>query len=68
MDNTTIITTLVTLIQSYSWFNIVAAAVTIASAIAAVTPTPKAGTKLALVYSIIDTLALNVGKAKQKGK
>ena len=68
MDNTTIITTLVSLIQSYSWFNIVAAAVTIASAIAAVTPTPKAGTKLALVYSIIDTLALNVGKAKQKGK
>ena len=68
MDNTTIITTLVSLIQSYSWFNIVAAAVTVASTIAAVTPTPKAGSKLALAYSIIDTLALNIGKAKQTGK
>lgn len=68
MDITTIITTLVALAKSYPWFNIVAAAVTVASTIAAVTPTPKAGTPLALVYSIIDTLALNVGKAKQTGK
>jgi hypothetical protein len=57
---------LVQLFQGQSWFNIVTAAVTCASAIAAVTPTPKAGTVLAKVYAVIDLLAINVGKAKQK--
>jgi hypothetical protein len=59
---------IVSLIQNQSWFGIAAATVTLASAIAAATPTPKAGTVLAKVYAIIDLLALNIGKAKQTGK
>lgn len=57
---------IVQLLQGQSWFNIVTAAVTCASAIAAVTPTPKKGTVLAKVYGVIDLLAINIGKAKQK--
>ena len=39
--------------------------VTTASAVAAITPTPKEGMGRAL-YGVIDMLALNVGKAKDK--
>jgi hypothetical protein len=60
--------TIITFIQDQPWFNIAAAVVALASAIAAATPTPKPGTKLAKVYSIIDLLAFNIGKAKDKGK
>jgi hypothetical protein len=42
--------------------------ITAASTIAAVTPTPKKGTALAKAYTVIDFLAVNVGKAKQTGK
>lgn len=41
--------------------------VTGASALAALTPTPKDDTFLGKVYKLIDFLALNVGKAKDKG-
>lgn len=41
--------------------------VTGASAIAALTPTPKDDTFVGKLYKIIDWLALNVGKAKDKG-
>lgn len=41
--------------------------VTGASAIAALTPTPKDDTLVGKLYKIIDWLALNVGKAKDKG-
>lgn len=51
-----------------SWIKVATAVVTLASAVAAVTPTPKAGSVWAKVYSIIDFLALNIGKAKQTGK
>ena len=37
-----------------------------ASAIAAATPTPKDDAIIGKVYKIIDMLALNVGKAKDK--
>ena len=37
-----------------------------ASAIAAATPTPKDDVIIGKVYKIIDLLALNVGKAKDK--
>lgn len=37
-----------------------------ASAIAAVTPTPKDDAFIAKIYKIIDVLALNIGKAKDK--
>lgn len=60
--------TLLQLVQGQPWYNILAAAVTLASAIAAITPTPKAGTFLAKAYGIIDLLALNIGKAKNTGK
>lgn len=59
--------TLLQFIQDKSWFGIITAVIALASAIAAVTPTPKEGTVLAKVYSVIDFLALNVGKAKDKG-
>lgn len=55
-------------IQDTPWFSIVTAVVALASAIAAVTPTPKEGSVLAKVYSLIDFLALNIGKAKDKGE
>jgi hypothetical protein len=57
---------IISLIENQPWFVIVSAVVTLASAIAAATPTPQAGTVLAKIYSVIDLLALNIGKAKQK--
>lgn len=59
--------TILLFVQNQPWFGVAAAAVALASAIAAVTPTPKPGTALAKVYAIIDFLALNIGKAKDKG-
>lgn len=40
--------------------------VTVASAIAALTPTPKDDTIVGKAYKVVDWLALNVGKAKEK--
>lgn len=60
--------TLIQLLQSNPYFGVVTAVVALASAIAAVTPTPKAGTVLSKVYAVIDFLALNIGKAKDKGQ
>lgn len=37
-----------------------------ASAIAAITPTPKDDAMLKKIYKIIDVLAINIGKAKEK--
>ena len=51
---------------SNPWFNVVTAFIALASAVAAVTPTPKQGSLLAQVYKIIDFAAINIGKAKQK--
>lgn len=42
--------------------------VAVASAIAAVTPTPRDDRAIAKLYKIIDFLALNIGKAKETGK
>lgn len=55
------------LVQDNPYFNVVAAVVALASAVAAVTPTPKKGGKIAKIYALIDLLAINIGKAKQKG-
>lgn len=41
--------------------------VTGASALAALTPTPKDDSIIGKLYKIIDFLALNIGKAKDKG-
>ena len=46
--------------------NIATAIVTAASGIAALTPTPKDDPLAKAAYSFIDTLALNIGKAKDK--
>lgn len=62
------ISILIQLAQASPWFNAATAVIAAASAIAAVTPTPKKGTKLAKAYSVIDLLAVNVGKAKNTGK
>jgi hypothetical protein len=64
----TIIQIIVELVQAYPWFPIVTSAVTLASAIAAATPTPKAGTVWSTVYKVIDVFALNIGKAKNNEK
>ena len=45
---------------------IVTAAVTLASLVASVTPTPKDNTVIAKLYRVIDLLALNIGHAKEK--
>ena len=49
-------------------FNIVTAAVALASAVAAVTPTPKDDEWVAKAYKFKDMIALNVGLAKDKGE
>jgi hypothetical protein len=50
------------------WFSVITAVVTLASAIAALTPTPREGTVFAKIYKVIDILAINIGKAKNKDK
>lgn len=47
---------------------ILTSVVAVASAIAALTPTPKDDTIVGKVYKVLDMLALNVGKAKDKGE
>lgn len=54
------------IVKAYPWFPVVTSAVTLASAVAAVTPTPKAGSTWSKVYKVVDIVALNFGKAKQK--
>ena len=55
-------------IASNDLLNIITAAIALASAIAAVTPTPAPGTFLAKLYTLIDFVAINIGKAKDKGE
>lgn len=50
------------------WFHWVTAVIAGASAFAAASPTPKKGTFLSKVYNIVDILAVNIGKAKDKGE
>jgi hypothetical protein len=45
---------------------ILTAAVALASAVAAITPTPKDDGIVKKLYKILDLLALNVGKAKEQ--
>ena len=46
--------------------SIITGVVALASAIAALTPTPKDDGWVAKAYKVVDLLALNVGKAKDK--
>ena len=61
-----IMDTILQLVQDNPWFGVVTAGIAFASAIAAATPTPKEGSIWSKIYSIIDWVALNIGKAKQK--
>lgn len=58
---------LIQIFKAQPWFPVVASIVATASAIAAVTPTPKPGSRWSKLYQIIDFAALNIGKAKQTG-
>jgi len=51
------------LINAISWITII---VTVASLVAASTPTPKDDLWIGKLYKFVDLLALNIGKAKQK--
>lgn len=47
---------------------VLGAVVGLASAICALTPTPKEGSITAKLYKLVEWAALNVGKAKDKGE
>ena len=49
-------------------FNVLTAAVALASAVAALTPTPQDDVWVAKAYKLLDVIALNIGKAKQQVK
>lgn len=49
------------------YLTILTSIISLASAIAAVTPTPKDGSTIAKIYRIIDFCALNIGRAKEHG-
>ena len=59
--------TLISFVEDQAWFNWVAAIVLAASAFAAATPTPKKGGWLSKIYWVVAFLAVNIGKAKDKG-
>ena len=54
---------MITLIMDIA--NIATAVISVASIIAAVTPTPKDDVWIAKLYRFIDIMAINIGKAKQ---
>ena len=51
------------IVNAISWITIV---VTVASLVAASTPTPKDDVWIGKLYKFLDLLALNIGKAKEK--
>ena len=55
-------------LEGQDWWVWVAAAISAASAFTAVTPTPEADSKWAKAYVVIDWLALNVLRAKDKSE
>jgi hypothetical protein len=64
----TLMESILQLLETHPWFSVASAVIAVASAISAVTPTPKSGTFLSKVYAVIDFLAINIGKAKSKGE
>ena len=60
--------TLITFVEDQAWFNWGAAIVLAAAAFAAATPPPKKGGWLSKIYWVVDFLAVNIGKAKDKGE
>jgi hypothetical protein len=58
--------TIIELLLASPWVNVITATVTLASAITALTPTPKAGSSISKIYKVIEIIAINIGKAKDK--
>lgn len=56
------------LLESQDWWVWVAASISAASAFTAATPTPDADSTWGKVYKVIDFLALNVLRAKDKSE
>lgn len=59
--------TLLDFLQNKGWLAIATSLVALASAIAAITPTPKKGSTWAKAYAVLDWVALNFVFAKDKG-
>ncbi len=59
---------IINFLEGQDWWVWVTGAIAAASAFAALTPTPKEGSKLAIAYKVVDFLALNVLKAKDKAE
>lgn len=57
---------IIKLVQDGSLVPILTGVIATFSAIAAISPTPKADTWAATLYKLVDFLALNIGKAKDK--
>lgn len=57
---------IISLVEGQVWFSWATAVVSAASVFASLTPTPQKGSWLSKIYSVVDFLAVNVGKAKQK--
>ena len=53
-------------ISDKPWFGLVAAVIAAAAAFCAATKTPESGTWKARIYGVVEFLALNIGKAKDK--
>ena len=53
-------------ISDKPWFGLVAAVIAAAAAFCAATSTPEPGTWKAKIYGVVEFLALNIGKAKDK--
>ncbi|MCP5433195.1 MAG: hypothetical protein H6923_07985 [Alphaproteobacteria bacterium] len=52
--------------QTPAWLNLAFAVVTAASAVTALTPTPADDRWVGRLYRVIEMLALNIGRAKDK--
>lgn len=63
-----IIPILLEFLKGNPYFALATSVIAAASALAAATPTPKQGTVWAKLYFVIDFLALNILKAKDKGE
>jgi hypothetical protein len=59
---------ILTFLEGQDWWVWVVGAISAASAFTAITPTPDADSKWSKVYSVIDFLALNVLRAKDKAE
>tara|TARA_R110001599_G_scaffold205336_1_gene402576 strand:+ start:703 stop:894 length:192 start_codon:yes stop_codon:yes gene_type:complete len=58
--------TILNFFSDQPWFGVVAAVIAGAAAFCAATPTPVKGTWKSKVYAVVEFLALNIGKAKDK--